>query len=105
MGKQNSLSPTHYTLRNVHTLHHHALRNWVLQGSVDGKAWEPLIEHRNDTSIAELPDEWGAWQLPPAAAENSYRFFCVMLTGPNASQKSMLAIGGIELYGVLTPMQ
>lgn len=98
------MSPTHYTIRNVHTLHHHALRNWVLQGSVDGKAWEPLIEHRNDVSVAELPDEWAAWKLPDAAAQTAYRFFCVMLTGPNAARKRMLALGGIELYGVLTPM-
>jgi hypothetical protein len=27
-----------------------------------------------------------------------------MLTGPNAARKRMLALGGIELYGVLTPM-
>lgn len=40
----------HYNSKDTH-----ALRHWKFEGSTDGKQWDLLREHQNDTGTRLLP--------------------------------------------------
>jgi len=124
--KDFTLRPTHYSLKHFVSSDAHALRNWNLQGSIDGKDWQVLKEHKNDTNLngrgstctwiidPEQPSSSSSDQTParpnqhahvitPSIALASpkywYRFFRIILTGPNSCSQYALACSGMELYG------
>jgi len=51
LGSTRTLLPNYYTLRHGGNSKADALRNWVLQGSNDGKNWTVLKRHVNDTLL------------------------------------------------------
>jgi len=59
--------------------------------------WTILRNHQGDTTLS-TPGGWGAW---PVVTKTGYRYFKIMMTGPNASSVSprALALSTIELYG------
>ena len=72
-----------------------------MEGSDDGRTWQPLREHANDESLAGKMAV-AAWALDGAAVGGrSFRHFRVRQTGKNANGHDALCCAGIELYGRL----
>ena len=72
LGENNSLVCNYYTLR--HDGSTEFLRNWVLQGSTDGKSWVVLRRHIGDSSL-KLPGQLASWPVVGAHASFPYRYF------------------------------
>ena len=102
------VQPTAYTLRHYVSWDTECMRNWVLEGSRDGKLFGPLSIHVNDAAINGIgaTHTWRI-QLPRAASSlhNYFRFFRLTLTGPNNNNHLYLACSGFELYGDLLTAQ
>lgn len=101
-GQPFRLQISHYTLahcgRGVGV--RRALRNWALQGSLNGVDWVTLREHVNDQTLAPIPLATGTWSVSqPAPA--AYRFIRILQTDVNHANDHHLALGQIELYGWL----
>ena len=94
-GEGRSLVPDHYRLRADPSSH--KLRNWELQGSTDGRAWQTLRRHQDDASLSNDSTSAAAW--PVDAGAQAFRHFRVLQTGSNSSGSDYLACAGIELYG------
>eukprot|EP01088_Endostelium_zonatum_P015816 TRINITY_DN4028_c1_g1_i1.p1 TRINITY_DN4028_c1_g1~~TRINITY_DN4028_c1_g1_i1.p1 ORF type:complete len:828 (+),score=171.30 TRINITY_DN4028_c1_g1_i1:71-2554(+) len=73
------------------------LRNWKLEGSVDGKEWSVLEEYENDWSIG-APGQWRAWSVRSGRA---WKWFRVVMTGPTSNEydRNKMSMCGLELYG------
>ena len=104
LGASHRLVADHYALRNSS---YTALRSWIMEGSDDGRTWQPLREHANDRSLdGSLAGQMAvaAWALDGAAVGGrSFRHFRVRQTGKNANGYAYdgLFCAGIELYGRL----
>lgn len=102
LGEGRSLVPNYYCLRNgsINSSYNGSMRNWWLQGSNDGKHWDTLRSHTNDTSLKDQSFSVAAW---PVLQDTSaaYRHFRILQTGKNASGQNDLTCSGIELYGAL----
>ena len=91
---------THYTLRHGQEQKWSVLRNWRLEGSVDGREWTVLKNHENDRGLRELkPYCTCTWTID--GNSNAFRYFRIVQTGMNSSKKFGIFLSGIELYGVL----
>ena len=91
------LAPNHYCLRDMQTGYY--LRNWRLEGSNDNAAWTVLRTHNNDDTIKSATT---AYSWPIVGQENNfYRYFKIILTGPDSSGGSYNLSCAIELYGML----
>lgn len=75
-----------------------ALRNWKLEGSVNGSQWDLLRLHTNDKALA-LKGATATWPLQPAG--RFYRMFRLMQTGPNSNNNFYMCCSGFEAYGLL----
>jgi len=80
------------------------IRNWALQGSNDSNTWIDLSVHINDSSVGTR-GKIAAFPVLSREAKKPYRFLRIVLTGPAADGSSVLAICGIEFYGVLYFLQ
>ena len=98
------VQPSAYTLRHYISWDTECMRNWVLEGSRDGKLFAPLSVHVNDPAISGI-GATHTWTLqlprPATALTNFFRFFRLTLTGPNNNNHLYLACSGFELYGDL----
>lgn len=98
LGEDRSLVLSHYSIRHGSNSRQDFLRNWVLQGSDDGKTWEVLQRHVNDTALNNIyaTHSWAVIKSPTPR-----RIFRVLQNGRNSSTHNFLSISGIELYGEL----
>lgn len=96
LGEGRSLVVDHYCLRSDHRVDH-KLRNWELQGSLDGQTWQTLRIHQSDTSLPPQAMSTAAW--PVDAGAQAFRHFRIAQTGVNSSGIPHLMCAGIELYG------
>jgi len=96
LGSSRKLIPSHYTLRHGGHASESPLRNWELQGSIDGNTWETLRVHVDDQS---LKGEYGtaSWSVESEKAFQHFRIFDI------TAVPVQLSIGGFELYGSLQP--
>lgn len=94
-----SLYLTHYSLRHGRQDGMYLLCNWRLEGSLDGKIWETLKEHENDTLLKRTPHQ-ATWAVD-GKFTSAFRYFRIYQTGQNTSKSFNLFLSGIELYGVL----
>lgn len=94
-----AIRPTHYALRHYSSFDREALRNWVLEGSNNGKKWSSLNKHANDNSLFKkgMVHVW-----PVKKNKTAYRMFRIKMTGPNSNNNRFLALSGFEIYGKLT---
>lgn len=89
-----------YCLRNRDSTSH-VLTSWIMQGSLDGQAWQTL-EAREDRSSLRRAGATAYFQVLPDAsdaASRPYRCFRVQQVGPNSSGSNNLVLSGLELYG------
>ena len=96
LGEGRSLVVDHYCLRSD-CIPGHKLRNWELQGSLDGQTWQTLRIHLSDTSLPLQAMRTAAW--PVDAGAQAFRHFRIAQTGVNSSGDQHLMCAGIELYG------
>lgn len=92
-----TVTPTHYTLRHYASWDTEALRNWVLEGSLDGNEWTTLSTHKNDSTL----NKKGMFYTWKIRIQKPSRIFRLRLTGFNSNQHLYLACSGFELYGKL----
>jgi len=69
-------------------------RNWVLEGSTNGEAWDVLREHVDDDGLCHDPQ--ACWKIEPP--QLSYSHFRVRMTGPNARRSDSLLFAYIGIY-------
>ena len=97
LGEGRSLVVDHYCLRSDNRSDH-KLRNWELQGSLDGQTWQTLRAHQNDMSLSSQPMSAAAW--PVDARAQAFRHFRIQQMNVNSSgNRHELTCAGIELYG------
>ncbi|CDK13343.1 E3 ubiquitin-protein ligase [Caenorhabditis elegans] len=90
--------PTSYSLRHSRGYGRSALRNWMLQGSVDAKRWENVIVHTDDKGLGE-PGSTATWHVGEKGT-TAFRFFRIAQNGKNSSgQTHYLSCSGFEIYG------
>ena len=98
LGEGRSLVVDHYCLRSDQHIGQHKLRNWELQGSLDGQTWQTLRAHQRDTSLSSRSMSTAAW--PVDAGAQAFRHFRIQQMNVNSSGKRHnLTCAGIELYG------
>lgn len=99
------VKPAHYTLRHYSSWGTEALRNWVLEASVDGTSWIPISTHVEDTALLGQGDTQ-TWAIPQSSKVVPYQHFRIRQTGPNSNAHNYLALSGFEIYGTLyTPYE
>ena len=96
--KDKLLMPTHYSLRHYSTYDTEALRNWKLEGSVNGVQWDLLRMHVNDKALT-LKGATATWPLQSTG--RAYRMFRITQTGHNSNSNYYMCCSGMELYGLL----
>ncbi|CAO2833742.1 unnamed protein product [Amaranthus hypochondriacus] len=98
VGEDHQLMCNYYTLRQDGS--RTFVRHWNLQGSLDGKQWTNLVEHKNDHKICK-PGQFASWPVTGPQSLLPFRFFRVMLTGPTAdpTEPWKFCICFLELYG------
>ncbi|XP_044179016.1 E3 ubiquitin-protein ligase hecd-1-like [Acropora millepora] len=96
---------THYTLRHGQEQKWSVLRNWQLEGSVDGCKWIVLKNHKNDHGLGERKSCGTyctrTWPIDGDTQGKAFRYFRIFQTGQNSAGKFGIFLSGIELYGVL----
>ena len=91
---------THYTLRHGRDNGLSIIRNWRLQGSLDGRSWKTLKKHDNDRGLKDpYPYYTCTWSVDGELG--AFRYFRIFQTGKNSSGRFGIFLSGIELYGVL----
>ncbi|CAG9534153.1 unnamed protein product [Cercopithifilaria johnstoni] len=91
--------PNTYTLRHARGYGRSALRNWLLQGSNNGRIWDVLVVHENDTSL-NYPGSTATWPIVCSEGKDPYRYIRIAQNGKNASnQNHYLSLSGFEIYG------
>lgn len=94
---------THYTLRHGRDNGMSIMRNWRLEGSLDGRTWKPLKKHENDRGLKDpFPYYTATWMVDGELG--AFRYFRIFQTGKNSSGRFNIFLSGIELYGVLIDM-
>ncbi|XP_078177941.1 BTB/POZ domain-containing protein isoform X1 [Carex rostrata] len=98
LGQDHQLMCNYYTVRQDGSMTF--MRNWALQGSMDGENWMNLRVHENDQTIC-WPGQFASWPISGPSALLPFRFFRVILTGLTAGDNSSLnlSICFLELYG------
>ena len=93
-GEGNGVQPTRIGIQ--HQAHSDdQLRNFVIQGSVDGNGWDDLVVGVNDTTISGA-SSWGSWAV---TATEHYRYIRIIVTGLNSSSARRLVFGEFEIWG------
>jgi SPRY domain/Sad1 / UNC-like C-terminal len=99
--KNRRVSPTHYSLRHYSTWDTEVIRNWRLEASEEGISFVTLLNHTNDTSMAEKKGAEFRWHIPQQFHNTKFKVFRVVQWGPNSNNHTYLACSGFELHGTL----
>lgn len=97
------VKPTHYSIRTRHDYgkgRQHP-KNWVIEGSNEGKEWmvldshfdETCLDDKNVTHTFKIDDD-----LMPY---NGYRYLRIRQTGKNTAGKNYLIFSALEYFGTL----
>merc|ERR1719204_1165681 len=92
------VTPTHYSLRHYASWDTECLRNWDLEGSMDGNTWLRLRKHENDQNL-NGKGSWFTWKVDSQGL--AFSRFRIKQTGANSNNHHYLACSGIEFYGKL----
>ena len=95
--KDRQIKPTAYTLRNYVSWEIEALKNWDLCGSKDGKSWDIIMSHSDNTDLKGKGKAF-TWKIEDC--NSFYSQFKVVITGKNNNDHNMLCCAGFEIYGI-----
>ena len=91
-----------YAVRHGRASGRGRLRNWVLEGSVDGESWSELSRHGDDDTLADIAFATARWPVSSATARAMRsRYLRLRVTGANSSGLRDLWLCGFEIYGEL----
>jgi hypothetical protein len=93
------LNPKVYSIQHGYHFGDFILRNWKLEGSLNGIEWKLLKEHSNDQQLVNEGYSTSHWNLNPQS--EYFSFFKITQTGRNSYGTNHLFIGKIELFGKL----
>ncbi|XP_078378429.1 uncharacterized protein LOC144661517 isoform X1 [Oculina patagonica] len=106
LGKNCLLVISHYALRHGKSDGESYLKEWQLQGSVDGDTWKNLEtgDDPSDPSPFRDPHPYytGTWSIKGEV--KAFRYFRILQTRRNSSGNYGLYLSGFELYGLLLKM-
>jgi len=72
------------------------MRNWRLEGSLDGHTWKTLKRHENDRGLRDpFPYYTATWSVNEELS--LCRFFRIFQTGKNSSRRFNIFLSFIEL--------
>eukprot|EP01083_Nonionella_stella_P046664 124921_1 len=94
---RNEIKLRRYMLRHYKSWDTEGLRNWRLEGSVNGRDWILLSEHHQDATLNKK-GACGVWKVD---CKKYMSFFRIWQTGLNANKHNYLALSCIEFYGSL----
>jgi hypothetical protein len=100
-GPKRLVWPKAYGLRHGYSSGSNFLRNWVLEGSVDGQHWCLLSEHSEDKGLIDTGYAAHTWMLEKPPPASGLRYLRVKQTGRNSSHAFDLYLSGFEVYGRL----
>jgi hypothetical protein len=89
------IKPNAYTLRHYSSWDTEALRNWRLEGSLDGSKWVIIREHKQDTSLNQKAQPH-TWRVE---AEGYFSKFRILQFDKNSNHHLYLALSSMEIYG------
>ncbi len=98
--KQHRVAPSHYSLRHYSSWDTEALRNWTLEGSVDGAQWHLLSTHIDDKAL-NAKGATHTWRMNGLWPGMFFRFLRITQRGLNSNNHHYLALSGFEVYGHL----
>jgi len=98
LGLNRKACPTYYTLVHGGNYEADILRTWYFQGSNDGENWIALRKHTSDVSLS---GKFESFSWPVEGVTNAFRYFRILQTGHNSSNRNFLVLSGIEIYGEL----
>ncbi len=90
------ISPTNYSLRHYSSWNIEALRNWILEGSIDGIKWTTIKKHIND---GELNGKGKSFTWTINNCEYYFKQFRIRMIGVNDNHHNYLCCSGFEIYG------
>jgi len=94
------INVTHYAIKGRGDYDGWHLRNWKLEGSIDGKNWSLLSTHSNDTLVKQ--NGIAKWKINIYSPQNN--FFSelrIRQSGLNSSGSHHLIFQSIEFFGVI----
>eukprot|EP01084_Bolivina_argentea_P142515 250369_1 len=95
-GNNLLIKPTHYTIDHCDKLDFEMMKNWNLEGSIDGIKWNVIYKHENDEWIDKSKFA-KTWKLN---TDNYYNKFRIIITDKSDTKyRSSLRIRRIEFYG------
>lgn len=116
LGQGRRAIPHKYALRYGSSGSYCCPRNWKLQGAVklsqkmgdvDSTDWVTLLDHQDDKTL-NSPFVVGLWDIPDPKTTTGFRYFRVIMTGPNCYVNppdkedlwsNVFVANGFELYG------
>ena len=103
LGENHRLVITHYALRHGKKDGDSILREWQLQGSIDGLIWTDLntAEDANDPLQFRDPSPYFTGRWTVNGEVRAFRYLRILQTGRNSSGKYGIYLSGLELYGTL----
>jgi hypothetical protein len=89
--------PSHYSIRSYYAGHHgyNNLRSWVIEGSVDGKAWIEIDRRDHNNEL----NEKNASCLFDISHRGEYQIIRLRQTGKNHHNDDYLVFCAFELFG------
>jgi len=98
IGEGVAVWATHYSLTHGGVTLDDALTTWELQGSLDGVTWNTLDARRDETPFAH-PSRIATFKVGKPVACRQLR---IVQTRPNLSGRSLLSLGGFEVFGTVS---
>jgi hypothetical protein len=104
LGPLMRLYPDHYVIGGSETGHRDdMMRDWILEGSLDGETGELIREHRDEQCFVDTqgpcgPKGWQCFSLPPSGP---YRHFRLKHTGVTISGSRAMQCSAFEVFGHL----
>jgi hypothetical protein len=92
------MAPSHYSIRSyVWRPGNQHLRNWVLEGSCDGRSWVELDRRSNNTDL----NDRSAVRTFPVSHPQDFNMIRLRSTGPDHSGHHYVALSAFEIFGSL----
>ena len=99
LGENHRLFITHCALRHGKEGGKTTLKQWQMQGSIDGRVWTDLDPSDNQLFSAPHPYFTGRWIVHGQVG--AFRFFRILQSGRNSSDRYGIYLSGVEFYGIL----
>jgi hypothetical protein len=100
--------PTHYSIRAYSSgpgCNH--LKNWVIEGSVDGQSWDELDRRENDSDLnsSHAVKTFSVSDSKPKSKSGPFQMIRLRQIGPNHNNYHYLIFTAFEIFGSLIGLE